>query len=562
MKTIMTGLRYTSGIASDSIGNIVFNDLATLPNSLVPYNYIIKATKDGRVLDSYLIGQQWDQASLSQVRISSIPNSDQLVGVREQDGSLMLITTDPFEVMFLGSISELPIVSSSYYNLTAAQHLPATPVSLANSNYGDIAVYDEGGNYTLFVAGQSKSSSVQFVLRLRVSKDFSKLIDSDIIIGGYRGLAREASVYPRFEPQPLQSLLPGIAVNSQGIVLVSLPSWEGGEIYASNDLVTFQADFEPNAGASPTVLDGYTFVESFGMTTDDHDFYYVIEHESANVRPSKVLVIPPSLGPPIQVEYLPSFLPDEYAKGDIAVVRGESDVYLTHPSSSSYPDSLTESFILGFASLAGFDPANYLASYGDLIEAFGYNLPAATKHYIEYGYPEGRAADLFDEANYLASYGDLITAFGYDLPAATKHYIEYGYPEGRAADLFDEANYLASYGDLITAFGYDLPAATKHYIEYGYPEGRAADLFDEANYLASYGDLITAFGYDLPAATIHYIEYGFSEGRETDLFDPAFYISQYSDLQLAFGGDLVAATKHYIEFGFYEGRVGIPVASE
>ena len=80
--------------------------------------------------------------------------------------------------------------------------------------------------------------------------------------------------------------------------------------------------------------------------------------------------------------------------------------------------------------------------------------------------------DRFNAAQYLASYGDLIDAFGYDLEAATKHYIESGYSEGRAVDLFDAAQYLASHGDLIDAFGYDLEAATKHYIESVYSESR------------------------------------------------------------------------------------------
>jgi len=120
-----------------------------------------------------------------------------------------------------------------------------------------------------------------------------------------------------------------------------------------------------------------------------------------------------------------------------------------------------------------FDPSQYLASNGDLINAFGYDLQAATTHYKNYGIQEGRAIDLFNEAQYLASHGDLINAFGYDLEEATRHYIVYGFKEGRSTDLFDPVQYLENYGDLQTAFGNDLGLATKHYIEYGFSEGRS-----------------------------------------------------------------------------------------
>lgn len=119
-----------------------------------------------------------------------------------------------------------------------------------------------------------------------------------------------------------------------------------------------------------------------------------------------------------------------------------------------------------------FDAKQYLASYDDLITAFGNNPDAAAQHYRNYGMQEGRAMDIFDEARYLASHQDLINAFGYDLNAATDHYISYGASEGRSKTLFDPVGYLNNYGDLRAAFGNDLGAATRHYIEYGSHENR------------------------------------------------------------------------------------------
>ena len=130
---------------------------------------------------------------------------------------------------------------------------------------------------------------------------------------------------------------------------------------------------------------------------------------------------------------------------------------------------------LGQYSISGtikFDPVQYLASYPDLIVAFGYDPARATSHYITNGLKEGRAIDNFDELRYIASYSDLIKAFGTDGVTATKHYITNGLSEKRNPNLFDATAYLNRYLDLRAAFGNDLNAATSHYITNGFNEGR------------------------------------------------------------------------------------------
>ena len=159
------------------------------------------------------------------------------------------------------------------------------------------------------------------------------------------------------------------------------------------------------------------------------------------------------------------------------------------------------------------DPLSYLATYPDLITAFGLDSAAATRHYAEYGFHEGRVLDGFDEISYLATYPDLITEFGLDGAAATRHYVQHGFHEGRGLDGFDEISYLATHPDLMMAFGSNGAAATRHYVQYGFHEGRVLDGFDEVSYLANNPDLIAAFGSDGAAATRHYVQYGFHEGR-------------------------------------------------
>ena len=72
----------------------------------------------------------------------------------------------------------------------------------------------------------------------------------------------------------------------------------------------------------------------------------------------------------------------------------------------------------------------YIASYGDLINAFGANASAGASHYISYGLNEGRT-EHFNATQYLANYADLQAAFGSDTHLATIHFIQYGYAEGR-----------------------------------------------------------------------------------------------------------------------------------
>ena len=45
-----------------------------------------------------------------------------------------------------------------------------------------------------------------------------------------------------------------------------------------------------------------------------------------------------------------------------------------------------------------FDGLQYIASYGDLIQAFGTNADAGEQHYLRFGRAERRQSDDFDEA--------------------------------------------------------------------------------------------------------------------------------------------------------------------
>ena len=95
---------------------------------------------------------------------------------------------------------------------------------------------------------------------------------------------------------------------------------------------------------------------------------------------------------------------------------------------------------------------------------------------------------------YIASYTDLIVAFGTDYKKAQDHYARSGALEGRTIT-FDPVAYLNKYSDLRTIYGYDTYNATIQYITTGYYEGRTIDNASNFNPLS--GGL-----YDLAAQTI------------------------------------------------------------
>jgi hypothetical protein len=75
---------------------------------------------------------------------------------------------------------------------------------------------------------------------------------------------------------------------------------------------------------------------------------------------------------------------------------------------------------------------------------------------------------------YIASYTDLIVAFGTDYKKGQDHYARSGALEGRTIT-FDPTAYLNKYSDLRTQYGYDTYNATLQYITTGYYEGRTIE---------------------------------------------------------------------------------------
>lgn len=206
-----------------------------------------------------------------------------------------------------------------------------------------------------------------------------------------------------------------------------------------------------------------------------------------------------------------------------------------------------------------FKGLNYIASYSDLMAAFGANEEAGFGHYVSGGFYEGRGTT-FSGLEYSASYNDIYAAFGLDSDAAARHYIAHGRPvEGRTVT-FNGLEYIASYSDLMAVFNTDVDAGARHWLVQGSPaEGRSVT-FSGLEYIASYGDLISAFGANADAGATHYILHGYPVEGRSETFDPVQYVANYADLQTAFGTNYAAATQHFIQAGYFEGRTDDPLS--
>ena len=176
-------------------------------------------------------------------------------------------------------------------------------------------------------------------------------------------------------------------------------------------------------------------------------------------------------------------------------------------------------------------------------------------------------ANSLESWEYLASYTDLMAAFGTDTLKAATHYNTIGIIEHRTIT-FDPTVYLAKYADLQTAFGTNALLAVQHYVKFGYAEGRSVlpgtanyitpNSLESWEYLASYDDLMAAFGTDTLKAATHYNTIGITEHRVIS-FDPLAYLADYPDLKAAYGTNTLLATRHYVTFGHAEGRTITPI---
>ncbi len=259
-------------------------------------------------------------------------------------------------------------------------------------------------------------------------------------------------------------------------------------------------------------------------------------------------------------------------------------------------DNLKNVEILTFADVdvAIVNGLRYIASYGDLINAYGENVDAGISHYLRFGVKEGRTVT-FDPEVYLNKYADLRAAKGNDLDAATAHYIQYGFKVGRNVSLTSNDNLFGTTGndsikgyggnDTIDAgtgvdramysgnsagFSFSVSSGVIQITDTNLADGNEGldrlsnfevlqfankdiNVVDGLRYIASNPSLIQSVGNNADLGLAHYLNTGVNQGLLAN-FDAETYLAKYADLRAHYGTDTKAAMMHFINNGFKEGR--------
>ncbi|WP_338845726.1 M10 family metallopeptidase C-terminal domain-containing protein [Massilia sp. W12] len=247
----------------------------------------------------------------------------------------------------------------------------------------------------------------------------------------------------------------------------------------------------------------------------------------------------------------------------------------------------------------------YVASHGDLINAFGVNTDSAAQHFLNSSVKENRGVT-FDPVVYIDKYADVRAEVGSDQEAAVRHFINTGVGLGRNDSMLSADNLNGSNGnDSILAYGgndtlwgslgndvldggtgTDIARFDGKSAEYLYSVKSGVIGVTDANgsngnegvdslrnieilrfsdrdmnvstlnvlrYVASHADLIGAFGVNTDSAALHYLNSSVKENRSV-IFDPLVYIDKYADVRASVGSDQEAALRHFISTGFGAGR--------
>ena len=249
-QSIFAELNRPLGVTVDSSGNVYVISDNTV--SLL----ISKFAPDGRPLRQVPFGNITSSESLGHLAFDQSGNTLWNLG---QNGIVSIFDSDLTQVVQQLRIRNLPVDVSSVYDVASGitrnfgdQIIP----SLAS--YGDIALLRSSDRVDAFVAGISVASP--FIARITLSSNLQQLISARVIVASI-GTAPGSNSVER-----------GVAVNSQGTVLATLPV--ANEVGTFDVAVTFPANF-PQSGQPPQILFNRQDISSRGFDADAAGNFYV-----------------------------------------------------------------------------------------------------------------------------------------------------------------------------------------------------------------------------------------------------------------------------------------------
>ncbi|MCB0214430.1 MAG: hypothetical protein KDJ52_34140 [Anaerolineae bacterium] len=242
------------GVETDLNGNVyttsdnVFNTLIT------------KYAPTGQPLAQARIGNFFSVDTIG--KMARVPGTPHIVDLLP-NGQLLIINTANGLIIPSYNLRTLPnIVTNEIYDLASGQFGSAAGLIIPQqSSYGDIAVYRNGNTIDLLVSGNS--IAFPFIMRVRFIP--GQPPQAKVLITSLASAA------------PLNNVPRGVAVNSQGMVLTSLPFAFDDPQENVDRAVLFHVNLpeERNIDNLPRFLLNRIDFSSRGMASDGVDNFYV-----------------------------------------------------------------------------------------------------------------------------------------------------------------------------------------------------------------------------------------------------------------------------------------------
>lgn len=253
----LSNLPSARGIYVDSYNNVLVSELVVNSQTFTPESWIAKYNSNAQLINAKILG------GTTVIKLAAAPSFGGVIGLRD-DGLVFSLDPNTLTSRQLFNLRQISVDTSAVYNFTNQNlETPSSGVYTQYSNYNDIAVRQDGNATEIFVTGQiGVTGSLPFIMRIRFENNTVQ--EAKVLLNGVRSQFLGSGGAVVSVPAP------GIAVNSQGQVITTLPiAPVPGQQYTGISLITFPANFDPDDGIQSDELKILSNgVDSFGMTTD------------------------------------------------------------------------------------------------------------------------------------------------------------------------------------------------------------------------------------------------------------------------------------------------------
>ena len=263
VNVIFNTLTSPEGIAFDSNGNLYLSSLisaGSLPGIPASQTAITKLGPDGTVLGQIPIG------NLVPPRLEYSPELNVLFSL-DENGNLSLFNADTLGLINQINLTSIPTDTSAIFDVAInGINSFGGAIQTAFATFGDLDTRLNGNILELYITGQSQAQAFPFVLKIDWQLGVG-ITDSQVILASSADALSSVPQSPR--------LSRGIAVNSQGVVVTTLP--QPTPVQPLDFPVAFTVNFDVRDGLSegevPVILRGAD-IYSQGLTADAAGNFY------------------------------------------------------------------------------------------------------------------------------------------------------------------------------------------------------------------------------------------------------------------------------------------------